>query len=351
MIKPRRGVESMKAYVPGEQPQEAGWVKLNTNECPYPPSPKVLEAIKSAANEKLRLYPDPISSEFRNAIYKAFNVKFEQTTIGNGSDELIDLIIRTFVNPDEQVLSCYPSYGMYPVSSKACDVQYKEIELKEDFTFPIEKIVEAQAKLTFICNPNSPTGTFLANKELRKLLSEIRGVVVVDEAYNDFAEESAVELVNEFDNLIVIRTLSKSASLAGMRIGYAIGDKYLIDCINRIKPPYNLDRIAVSAGVAALEDIDYIRANSRRLIASRKFLTQELSKLSFKVYPSQANFILVKCEQIPAKDLYLKLKDRKILIRYWDKPRLSDCVRITIGSEEENEKLITAVKGILGGSK
>jgi len=336
----RKNVDKMTGYVPGEQPQDGLYIKLNTNENPYAPSPKVLAALKDEINEKLRLYPDPNATSDRKKIAEIFNTKPERVMVGNGSDELLTIIMRSFVGEGSKVVYPYPTYLLYKTLSEIQNAKECIIDFHEDFSLPEEILVKGAA-VTFMCNPNSPSGTMIPVEDISNVAGKIDGVIVVDEAYVDFADDNCMRLVDKHPNLIVLRTLSKSYSLAGMRLGFAVAQEELINGMMKVKDSYNVDRLSMASAVAALDDQETFRQNVSRIIKTREYLIDSLKELGFFVYPSQANFVMIKCEDsYEAKEIYRELKERKILVRYIDQPRLDDCLRITVGTDEEIDTLL-----------
>ena len=254
----RKNIDKMNGYVPGEQPQDGQYIKLNTNENPYPPSQKVIAALKDEVSEKLRLYPDPGATSAREKVAEVFGTRPERVMIGNGSDELLTVIIRSFVGEGEKVVFPYPSYLLYKTMSEIQDAEECVIDFLEDYTLPGEIVVEGAA-VTFICNPNSPSGTIIPVEEVSGVAGKIEGIIVVDEAYVDFADDNCMRLVDKHPNLIVLRTLSKSYSLAGMRLGFAVAHESLINGMMKVKDSYNVDRLSMASAVAALGDQETFR--------------------------------------------------------------------------------------------
>jgi histidinol-phosphate aminotransferase len=346
----RDNVEKMSGYIPGEQPEDGIYIKLNTNENPYPPSPKVLQAVREMVNENLRLYPDPIATAARLKIAEILETKPDRVMAGNGSDDLLSIIMRSFANPGDKVVFPYPSYMLYKTLAELQDATACTIDFTEDYSLPKDFIVR-DAKVTFIANPNSPSGTMILPDEMSKIASQIDGVLVIDEAYADFSEDNCLSLVEQHDNVIILRTLSKSYSLAGIRLGFCIAQEPLIQGMMKVKDSYNVDRLSVAAAVAALDDQKNMRTNVAKIIETRQYLTEALQDIGFSLYPSQANFILIECmEGISAHKLYQALKSRKILVRYFDLRRLDNCLRITIGTKEEIDFLLKHLRELLIGS-
>ena len=344
----RENIEGMAGYVPGEQPQDGVYIKLNTNENPYPPSPKVLANLKETINDKLRLYPDPNALSAKKKVAEVFSTKPERVMIGNGSDELLTIIVRCFVGEGDKIVYPYPTYLLYKTLSEIQDARTCTVDFLEDYSLPEEILVEGAA-VTFICNPNSPSGTLVSVDKVSDIARKIDGVIVVDEAYVDFADDNCLRLVDKHSNLIVLRTLSKSYSLAGMRLGFAVAQEDLIKGMTKVKDSYNVDRLSMASAVAALDDQETFRENVARIKKTREHLINSLKKLGFFVYPSQANFVMIKCQNANnAREIYEELKKRKILVRYIDQPRLDDCLRITVGTDDEINKLLEKLTEIKG---
>jgi histidinol-phosphate aminotransferase len=344
-------VRQSDPYIPGEQPKnQANIIKLNTNENPYPPSPKVLEAIRQATDDKLRLYPSPTVDELRRTIADKYNLNKEQIFIGNGSDEVLAFSFMAFFNPEERILFPDVTYSFYPVYAKLFDISYKLVSVNNDFTIPIEKFFNAEGGVIFP-NPNAPTGIALSLNQIEKILQHNPNkVVIIDEAYVDFGAESACKLIDQYDNLLVIQTLSKSRSLAGIRVGFALGNEQLIEGLNRIKNSinsYTIDRLAFAGAKAAFEDEDYFQETIKKIVDTREQTVLELTKLGFQVIHSQSNFVFASHPEMDAESLYLKLKDKNILIRYFNKPKIDQYVRITIGLPKEMEMLLQNLKELV----
>jgi len=341
----RKSVQILAAYTPGEQPKRAGLVKLNTNENPYPPSPRVAEALAAISPESLRRYPDPVSSALRQAIADLHGVEVEQVFTGNGSDEILALCTRAFVEDDGTIGYFNPSYSLYPVLAAIRNVRGVACELTESFEWSEQD--PEPASLFFLANPNAPTSMLFATSRIRQFCQTFPGVVLVDEAYVDFAHEHCMELAKTLSNVLVMRTLSKSYSLAGIRCGYVVGPKGLIDALFKIKDSYNLDRMTQVAAMAAILDQDHMRANANQIIATRERLTKVLSQMGFSICPSDANFLWAKHESRSAKEIFQGLKSVGILIRYFPGPRTGDYIRITIGTDGEVDRLIVEMHKLL----
>ncbi|ODS32380.1 MAG: histidinol-phosphate aminotransferase [Candidatus Scalindua rubra] len=347
----RKNINKMRGYIPGEQPQDGVYIKLNTNENPYSPSPKVLAALKDAVNEKLRLYPDPSATSVKEKVAKVFGTKPERVMVGNGSDELLTIAIRCFVGEGDVVVYPYPTYLLYKTLSEIQEAKTCIVDYLEDYSLP-EEILVRGAAVTFICNPNSPSGTMIPVDKISNVAGKIDGILVIDEAYVDFANDNCLRLVDNHPNLIVLRTLSKSYSLAGMRLGFAIAQEELIDGLVKVKDSYNVDRLSMTAAITALDDQNTFRENVTKIKKTRERLIDSLKKLEFFVYPSQANFVMIRClDALSAKGIYQRLKEQKILIRYIEQPRLEDCLRITVGTDEEINALLEKLAEIKNSLK
>ncbi|WP_411682491.1 histidinol-phosphate transaminase [Clostridium thailandense] len=341
---------SIEPYVCGEQPKDKKYVKLNTNENPYPPSPKVLEAIKNAANGDLRLYPDPNCDKLSETIAEYYDLDRKQIFIGNGSDEVLALSFLTFFNPGETIIFPDISYSFYPVYADLYKINYKLAKLKENFSISVDDFLTENGGVV-IPNPNAPTGRCLDVASIKKILDyNSNKVVIIDEAYIDFGGVSVVNLIKEYPNLLVIQTLSKSRSLAGIRVGFALGQEELIDGLNRIKNSFNsytIDRVAAIAAVEAIKDEEYFRECASKIIKTREEVVEKLTLLDFNVIPSKANFIFTAHSTYPASELFTRLREKGVLVRYFNKNRINNYLRITIGSDEEMNYFIEKVKEII----
>jgi len=341
---------ALAPYEPGEQPGEDILVKLNTNENPYPPSPEVVRAIASVGADRLRLYPDPESSRLCNAIAERYGLSPSQVFVGNGSDEILAFTFMGLLK--HELPLCFPdvSYSFYPVWSQLCGIKFREIAVAEDFTID-PAVYPTDNGGIILPNPNAPTGLLLELEVLRGLLKQhADSVVVVDEAYIDFGGRSAVELIRDFDNLLVVQTLSKSRALAGMRVGMAMGDKGLIEALERVRNSFNsypLDVVAQEAALAALRDDAWFEDTRRRIIASRERLRAGLLELDFDVLPSHANFLFAMHPHHQAIELYCALRERNILVRHFRKPRFENFLRISVGTEPECDALLAALADLL----
>lgn len=343
---------SLEAYVPGEQPQDRKYIKLNTNESPYPPSPEVIASIDDSDIADLRLYSDPECRILRQKLADRYGVGYDNIYLSNGSDDILNFAFMAYCSDGKKVAFADITYGFYKVFADLYHSEANIIPLEDDFSIDVNKYCEIDSTVV-IANPNAPTGIALPVSEIEKILkSNPNNVVVIDEAYVDFGAESCISLLDKYDNLLIVRTFSKSRALAGARLGFAIASKEIIDDLNKIKfstNPYNVNRITLKVGAAAIDSDDYFMNNCRRIAKTREITTNELINLGFEVIPSKANFIFAKSKIMSGSELYTKLKEKGILIRHFGKERISDYIRITIGSEEEMKAFITAVKEITVG--
>ncbi len=346
---------TLEAYTPGEQPRDRSYIKLNTNESPFPPSNGVLAAVKREEVARLNLYSDPTCDALKAKLAECYGVKKDNVFVSNGSDDILNFSFMAFCEGAERKVK-FPeiSYGFYSVYAELHGVQYTAVPLREDFSINIEEYMGNDATVV-IANPNAPTGICLPLSDIEKIVkANPDNLVLVDEAYVDFGGESAVALTEKYDNLLVVGTFSKSRSLAGARLGFAFGSKEIIADLEKIKystNPYNINRLTLLAGVAALEDADYYRENCKRIMENRDFAQQKLGELGFCMTNSKANFIFAKSEEIGGEELYLALKERGILIRHFTKEKIKEYNRITVGTREEMEALISAVSEILEEKK
>ncbi|MDP4147344.1 MAG: histidinol-phosphate transaminase [Bacillota bacterium] len=346
--------KSIEPYVPGEQPKDKKYIKLNTNENPYPPSPKVLEAIKNAANGDLRLYPDPNCDELRETVAEYYGLNKNQIFIGNGSDEVLAFSFQAFFNPDSAIVFPDISYSFYPVYADLYNIKYRLAKLTEDFSIPVDEFLTKNGGVV-IPNPNAPTAKYLDVDAIKKILDyNSEKVVIIDEAYIDFGGTSVVNLIKDYPNLLVVQTLSKSRSLAGIRIGFALGQEDLIQGLDRIKNSFNsytIDRVASAAAVAAFKDVEYFKETTARIVNTRELVTEKLTALGFKVIPSKANFVFAAHESYSGEEIFKRLRDKGILVRYFNKERINNFLRISIGSEEEMDVFIEKAKEVINEIK
>lgn len=348
-------VRKLHPYVPGEQPKIAGLIKLNTNENPYPPSPRVLRAIKEAVDERLRLYPNPTAQPLRERLAALHGYRAENVIIGNGSDELLALAVRAFVEPTDGVVQFFsPSYSLYPVLAAIHGAQANAVGLRRDFTMPgvaelkRGKKWDFKAALTLITTPNAPSGRAIATADLDALCAAQKGVIVLDEAYVDFAADHAMALAQKYPNVIISRTFSKAYSLCFQRVGYMVGNPALIGAMDKLRDSYNVNGLGQVAAMATLEDLGYYQKNFARIIATRQKFSAELAALGFEVLPSQTNFIFAKPPKFPAEQWLEKLRANNVLVRWFKYPATRDYLRITIGTEREMRITLQTIRFVLG---
>ena len=337
-------------YTPGEQPTDAQYVKLNTNESPFPPSPKLMKAMSRAEVLKLNLYSDPTCAHLNEAIARRYELQPENVISGNGSDEILAFAFRAFCGEGKGVAYADITYGFYKAQVALFGLDATIIPLREDFTLHVDDYMDFPGTIV-IANPNAPTGMVVSRMDIQRLLEANRDrVVIVDEAYVDFGAESCVPMIYRYDNLLVVQTMSKSRQLAGGRVGYALGSPELIAALNRVKysfNPYNVNRLSIIAGAAAVEDEAYFRQCCGAIQGNREWLVGELENLGFTVLPSQANFVFAKSDKIGGGELYRLLKENGILVRWFDADRIRDYVRITVGSMEQLVTLVDEVARLL----
>ena len=345
-------LQGLEAYVPGEQPRDKRYIKLNTNESPYPPPADVANAVGKAEIEDLRLYSDPECTALKSAVAKQYGVNTENVFISNGSDEVLNFAFMAY--GDKGAIFPDITYGFYSVFANLYGIKPQIIPLRDDFTVDINDYC-GKNSLVVIANPNAPTGIALELSEIEKIVSSNPdGIVIIDEAYVDFGAESAVKLTEKYSNLLVVQTYSKSRSMAGARLGFAIADQSIIQDLEKIKystNPYNINSITQIAGAAALNNQAYFDSNSKKIAETREYVKKELINLGFTVTDSKANFLFAKSDKIGGKELYLSLKDRGVLIRHFESKRIKDFNRITIGSREEMEIFLKNLHEIIGGKK
>ena len=346
-------VRTLDPYTPGEQPANTNLTKLNTNENPYPPSPAVMEAMRCAVNDDLRLYPPPNADLLKQTIADYFQLTPAQVFVGNGSDEVLAHVFNGLFRQAQPILFPDISYSFYPVYCGLYAIEFNKIPLAEDFTLNLDDYRRANGGIIFP-NPNAPTGRLLALDAIELLLQENSdSVVVVDEAYIDFADAnaSAVSLIDQYDNLLVVQTMSKSRALAGLRIGYALGSAHLVEGLERIKNSFNsypLGHVQLAAAVASFNDRDYFEATRKQVISSRELLVDQLETLGFEVLPSAANFVFARHGAYLGADLTRSLREQNVIIRHFNKPRIDEFLRITVGTPEQNQQLIAALTELVG---
>ncbi|MEL6221824.1 MAG: histidinol-phosphate transaminase [Cyanobacteria bacterium J06626_14] len=344
----RSNIDAMTGYIPGEQPKPGSRIlKLNTNENPYPPSPAAMEVLHHFDGELLRRYPHPFANDFRQAVGDVLGVPMDWVIVGNGSDEILNVVLRACAERDRNIAYPTPTYVLYKTLAEIQPADITEVPYRANNQFPIDELVAASAAVTFIASPNSPSGHTVSNDDLRQLASRLAGVVLVDEAYVDFADSSALELVHEFENVIISRTLSKGYSLAGLRLGFGVAQPQLLSGLFKVKDSYNIDAIACAVGTAAMRDQDYKNACAEKVKASRDTLLHNLKQLGFDVTPSETNFLLATPPDGNAESIYLALKERGILVRYFKHSGLEKMLRITVGTDEQNQTLIEALSQLV----
>lgn len=340
-------IRNIEPYVPGEQPTGTNIIKLNTNECPYPPSPNVKKVISDIDTDRLRLYPSFVCKELKEILGKKYGVISENMFFGNGSDEVLALCFMTFFNSDKPVLFPDITYSFYDVWCELYNIKYEKISLDKDLRIRPEDYFKENGGIV-IANPNAPTGIFMELDKLEEIIEHNRDVIViVDEAYIDFGGTSAIELINKYDNLVVVQTFSKSRALAGIRIGYAITNNELVNALEAVKNSFNsytLNTVSQLIGAAAAEDNEYLEQCCNKIISTRERLVKRLSELGFDTLPSKANFVFTKHKTANGKDIFEYLKSKNIYVRYFNKPRIQQYLRITIGTDEQIDKLVEELK-------
>ena len=342
----RDNIEKIKGYEPGFQPKSVEVIKLNTNENPYLPSPQAVEALSRINVEQLRRYPDPLGTAFREAAAEIHGVSPENIMCCNGGDELLTIAFHAFCDENRPVAYPVPTYSLYPVLANLQNCKAFEVPFDREFNLPAE-LTRSGAALTVVCNPNAPSGSFVSVGEMASLADELSGVLLIDEAYVDFADENCAGLVKNFDNVIILRSMSKGYGLAGLRFGYAIAQADLISGLMKVKDSYNVDAIAIAVATAAIKDQEYFKQTTEKVKKARNLLTEQLRALKFEVPPSYSNFVLAETKHCPAREIYDKLEKRNIYVRYFDLPGLENKLRITVGTEQQNDKVILALKEII----
>ena len=346
----RPAVDTLRPYVPGRQPAAgAGIVKLNTNENPYPPSPRALAALGAIDGDELRRYPSPLSREFREAAAETLDVDPAWVLAGNGSDDLLTMLVRSVTGPGRPVVYPTPTYVLYRTLAGIQEAPVVEVPFDDDFVLPVAALAEAGGALTFVANPNSPSGTAAPVPTLAYLADSLDGLLVIDEAYVAFAEADALDLVRRRTNVVVLRTLSKSHGLAGLRLGYAVAPPAVIEGLGKVKDSYNVGAAANRVGAAAIRDTVYAQRVAERIVESRRTLAGRLERLGCRVWPSQANFLLVRPPAGDAARVHRQLEVFGVLVRYFDEPALAETLRITVGTDKENAVLLDALQRVLQG--
>ena len=340
----RPAIDALHGYVPGEQPPGgAGVVKLNTNENPYPPSPRALAALAAIDGDSLRRYPQPFADTFRRSAAEVLGVDPDWILVGNGSDDLLTMLFRAVTGTGRTVAYPAPTYVLYRTLAAIQGAPVMEVPFDEEYTLPVAALAEAGAALTIVANPNSPSGTTATVEQLAELAARTAGVVAVDEAYVAFAERSALDLVRRNGRVIVLRTLSKSHGLAGLRLGFGVAHPGLLSGLAKVKDSYNVDAVAAAVGAAAVRDVEYTRETVERIRTTRTRLGRALAGRGFRVWPSQANFVLARPADGDALRLYRGLRERGVLVRYFAEPGLADKLRITVGTDRQTARLLSAL--------
>ena len=344
MTRFRPAIDALRAYAPGEQPPDGvDVVKLNTNENPYPPSPRALAALGAIDAESLRRYPQPFADTFRRSAAEVLGVDPEWILVGNGSDDLLTMLFRAVTGAGRAVAYPAPTYVLYRTLAAIQGAPVLEAPFDEEYTLPVDALADSGAALTIVANPNSPSGTAATTEQLARLTDRAAGVVAVDEAYVAFADGSALDLIRRNDRVIVLRTLSKSHGLAGLRLGFGIAHPDLLSGLAKVKDSYNVDAVAAAVGAAAVRDVAYTRETVERIRRTRARLGRALADRGFRIWPSQANFVLARPADGDARRLYHGLRERGVLVRYFAEPGLADKLRITVGTEQETTRLLSAL--------
>jgi histidinol-phosphate aminotransferase len=350
----KNSFDRLKPYTPGEQPKDIGnWIKLNTNENAFDPPESIINELVQAARQNIRLYPDPNATELRKNIIKyylpRYNLSFDidNLVVANGSDEILDIIFKTFIDPGDTVIDFWPSYGMYAVLSEAYEAREITLDLNDNFSLS-DMVFQQRGKLLIICSPNNPDGNNVPLDIIRKILETFPGMVLIDEAYADFANQSAISLLPEYPNLIICRTFSKSFSMASIRLGFAFAHTSVISLFNTVRLPYNVSYFTQMAGIISMQHWDDVKVNIMNVIHERERVIRDLKERGFNVLPTQGNFYLIKFPSAEkAHIIYSELRNRKILVRYWDKPKLDHYLRVTVGLPNQNNTFINELMNII----
>lgn len=351
MVRIRSAISALTGYKPGRQPSGPGWIKLNTNEA-FEASPAALQAVQSATVNDVRLYPSPSSNELKHKLAEHYAMSPDQVVVGNGSDDILNLIVRTCCEMNDKLVTTNPAYSLYPILSSIQDVNFEAIPCKDDFALDIDKIIGARGQITLITSPNNPAGTSYDPANIRLICESGANLVVVDEAYAEFANQNALDLLCEFENLCVVRTFSKAYGLAGLRVGYLLGHEGFCAQIQKVKDSYNVNRIAQIAAIAALSDQEWAHNMWDTVRQRRTWLTDQLGKIQgLSPHPSQANFVLVDCGEHNASQIYNSLEEKHMLVRYLPDVRgAENSLRITIGTQEELDILVNYLQDIVSGT-
>jgi histidinol-phosphate aminotransferase len=348
MMRQRKILQKVEGYVPGEQPKLPNIVKLNTNENPYPPSPKIVQALRALDENAVRRYPDPVSLELRSALAAQYGYPGpEWVVVANGMDELLAMAVRAFTDPNDRILSCYPTYILYETLALLHGARPVLVDLDDDFLLT-EQFFETAARLCFLPRPNSPSGVAAPLQDVDRFCRVFDGLVVIDEAYVDFADDNCIDFAKKFDNAIVTRTMSKSFGMAGLRVGFGFAQPDLVAEFMKVKDSYNMSAASLAAGLAALDDKAWMEANVAKVRATRTRLSDELIRMGFAVPPSQSNFVLAQWNGTPnARRIFELLRERAIVVRYFNAWRLENALRITVGTDTEIDSLLAALRDIL----
>lgn len=347
-MKFRPSIQAMAGYVPGEQPQAGKFIKLNTNENPYPPSPRVGDAIRAALDRGLQRYPDPMANSFRLRAAEVLGVPHDWILCGNGSDDILTILTRTFVGEGELLRLPYPSYILYRSLAEIQGAGYEELHFQPDWSLPVAFGESSDSlRLVFLPNPNSPSGSLVHPDRVREIAGRLRCPLVVDEAYGDFAERNCLSLVKEYDNVVVSRSLSKSYGLAGLRFGFVVAQPHVIEQLAKVKDSYNCDMLSIAGATAAIDDQAWLVENRTRIITTRERMERELVTLGFTVIPSQANFVWCTRSE-PVKPLYEALKRERILVRYMNYAGWGEGLRISVGTDDQIDALMATLQQLLG---
>ncbi len=344
----RENIGKMQGYVPGEQPNEKNIIKLNTNENPYSPAPEVLTILRNFDVSDLKKYPDPIGNELRDSIAELYKLQQSNVILGNGSDDILTIVMRAFAGENETISCVTPSYSLYSVLANIQNVKCNIIDLNDDFSLP-KNILEllSDSKIFFLPRPNAPTGTTFSKSKIISICKEFNGIVLIDEAYADFANDDCINLIEQFDNIIISRTLSKSYSLAGIRLGFALANSNLISGMMKVKDSYNINSLTQSIALASIKNQTYLKENINKICENRTFLSNELNNLGFNVLSSETNFIFASPPGRNGKKYFEFLRENNIIVRYFPENKTADFVRISIGTKEEMAALISVTKQML----
>ncbi len=344
----RKNIEKMNGYVPGEQPQIKNIIKLNTNENPYPTAPNVEKVLKNINISDLKKYPDPLGNDLRDKIATLYNLQKDNVILGNGSDDILTIVMRAFANENDKIVCVAPSYSLYPILANIQNVQCKVIELNKDFSLPKNMLNSlSKAKIFFLPRPNAPTGTTFPKEEIISLCKQFKGIILIDEAYADFAENNCIDLVEQFDNVIISRTLSKSYSLAGIRLGFALAAPEIISGLMKVKDSYNISTLTQKIAIEAISNQSYLEKNIKKICDNRKFLSSSLKEVGFNVLPSETNFLFVSPPNEDGEKYFEYLRKNNIIVRYFPETLTKKFVRISIGTKQEMVALINITKQML----